>query len=107
MRPPRAALAPACPPHTHVTSSAIAYLCDQYPAVSHTFIQREVVALRGLGTTVETISIRRSTENHVLSRRDREEFGRTFAILPARAPAVIAAQMRALVRRPRSYVRAL
>ena len=32
----------------------IAYLTGQYPAVSHTFILREILALRAMGFPVET-----------------------------------------------------
>ena len=38
----------------------IAYLTGQYPAVSHTFILREILALRAMGFPVETCSVRAS-----------------------------------------------
>ena len=37
----------------------IAYLTAEYPAVSHTFILREVEALRELGFDISTCSIRK------------------------------------------------
>lgn len=37
----------------------VAYLTGTYPKASHTFIQREIAALRDLGLGVETFSIRR------------------------------------------------
>ena len=36
----------------------IAYLTSMYPAVSHTFIRREIAALESLGYEVERFSIR-------------------------------------------------
>ena len=36
----------------------VAYLVNQYPAVSHSFIRREIVALEARGVTVERFSIR-------------------------------------------------
>ena len=42
----------------------IAYLTGQYPAVSHTFILREVLALRALGLAVDTCSVRASGAEH-------------------------------------------
>jgi colanic acid/amylovoran biosynthesis glycosyltransferase len=36
----------------------IAYLVSQYPALSHTFVEREIAALRELGVTVRTYSVR-------------------------------------------------
>jgi colanic acid/amylovoran biosynthesis glycosyltransferase len=82
----------------------IAYLCDQYPAVSHTFILTEVRALRELDLEIDTISIRRSDPVDLLSERDREEFGRTFAVLPIHPLDLIATHVRVLAARPRRYV---
>ena len=45
----------------------VAYLNTQYPALSHTFIEREVSALRRLGLDVQTFSVRRPSEVGVLS----------------------------------------
>ena len=39
------------------TSAPIAYLISRYPAVSHTFILREIIQLRALGHTIHTASI--------------------------------------------------
>ena len=36
----------------------IAYLNSQYPAISHTFIEREIAALRDQGWQVHTFSVR-------------------------------------------------
>lgn len=60
----------------------IAYLCNRYPAVSLAFILREVRALRRLGVDVQTFAIRRAFPDHLLSAADREEYARTFAVLP-------------------------
>ena len=38
----------------------IAYLTNQYPAISHTFIRREILALERLGLTIHRYSARRS-----------------------------------------------
>jgi glycosyltransferase involved in cell wall biosynthesis len=62
----------------------IAYVCSRYPAVSHTFIQREVAALRGFGLDVDTVAIRRAAAGETLSRADKAEAEATYAILPVR-----------------------
>jgi colanic acid/amylovoran biosynthesis glycosyltransferase len=62
----------------------IAYVCSRYPAVSHTFIQREVAALRGFGLDVDTVAIRRAAADEALSRADKAEAEATYAILPVR-----------------------
>jgi glycosyltransferase involved in cell wall biosynthesis len=85
----------------------IAYLCDQYPAISHTFILREVRGLRQRGVDVETISIRQSDPAHLLAGSDREEFARTFAVLPIRPLRLIVAHVGVFAADPRRYLAAL
>src|SRR3954453_22953105 len=62
----------------------LAYLTGRYPEISHTFILGEVRALRDLGAEIETFSIWRTDESQLLSPADREEHGRTYALLPLR-----------------------
>jgi glycosyltransferase involved in cell wall biosynthesis len=83
----------------------IAYITDHYPATSHTFIQREVLALRARGVDVRTFSIHRVGEEHVLSRADAEAFHTTYALLPPRRRDLLAAHSVALLRHPRAYIR--
>ncbi len=85
----------------------IAYLAGRYPAVSHTFILREVAALRALGVDVDTYSIWRSGESELLGPEERAEAERTFSLLPLRPATVLRAHAEALVRRPGAYVRML
>jgi glycosyltransferase involved in cell wall biosynthesis len=59
----------------------VAYLVSRYPAMSHTFILREVVELRRLGMEIETVSINppdRSAER--LSEVERTEAARTYCL---------------------------
>ena len=60
----------------------LAYLCGQYPAVSHTFVLREVEALRRRDVEVETFSIHRAPQDHLLSDADRATVRLLYA-LPA------------------------
>ena len=85
----------------------IAYLTGRYPAVSHTFVMREVQALRRLGLVVETMSIHRSSPEHLLSAADRAEFESTFAVLPPEWPRIAAAVLRAALTRPRAFLSTL
>jgi hypothetical protein len=65
----------------------IAYLTGEYPKVSHTFIQREVVALRGHGANVVTCTVRRANPKDVVGPDQKVEEKTTFCILAAaRAP---------------------
>jgi glycosyltransferase involved in cell wall biosynthesis len=82
----------------------IAYLVSQYPAPSHTFVRREVAALRALGLEVDTFSIRPGVS---LSDADRTEASRTFCVLPAGPLDLVTSQVRTLARRPGRWVLAL
>lgn len=85
------------------TDVRVAYLTSRYPAPSHTFVLREVRALRRQGICVETYSIRRPSDSEILSEVDKDEHRRTTALLPARPLMFIKAHVSALVRRPGIY----
>jgi len=90
-----------------VNGPRLAYVVAEYPKVSHTFVMREIEALRALGATVDTVSIRRTPESGLLSDADRRAAAETFAVLPAPPAAVVRAHARWALRRPRRYVRTL
>jgi glycosyltransferase involved in cell wall biosynthesis len=87
--------------------TAIAYLCSEYPAVSHTFVLREVDALRACGASIETFSVRRTPPEQLLSERDRAAAETTFAILPPRWGLVAGSHLRLFLRGPAAYVATL
>lgn len=82
----------------------IAYLTGRYPAISHTFILREVQALRRLGVDVSTHSIWRTREELLLSADDRAEASGTQNLLPPQWLGVLRAHIHALRARPRAVV---
>jgi glycosyltransferase involved in cell wall biosynthesis len=61
----------------------IGYLTSEYPAVSHTFILREVEALRRLGLEVDTASVRRTGPEHHRGPAEQEAARTTFYVLDA------------------------
>jgi len=85
----------------------VAYLCTQYPAVSHTFVLREVEALRRLGVEIITFSVRRASSEHLLSHADRIAFDSTYAILPPRWIALFAAHLKLILSAPVAYLSTL
>jgi colanic acid/amylovoran biosynthesis glycosyltransferase len=85
----------------------IAYLCSLYPAVSHTFVLREINALRELGVDIATFSIRRAGSDQLLAHADRVAFESTYAILPPRWTALFAAHLRLLASAPVVYLSTL
>jgi colanic acid/amylovoran biosynthesis glycosyltransferase len=85
----------------------IAYLIGHYPAVTHTFILREVRALRRLGVDVETYSIWRTEARELRSPADHDEFRRTEALLPPQPGRLLRSHLRALLQAPRAYASTL
>jgi colanic acid/amylovoran biosynthesis glycosyltransferase len=82
----------------------IGYLVGRYPAVSHTFILREVRELRRLGVDVRTISVHRTAAAELLSEADRSEAASTFAVLPTGAMRLLRMHLGALVASPAAYL---
>jgi glycosyltransferase involved in cell wall biosynthesis len=85
----------------------IGYLVSQYPAPSHTFIRREIRALRAAGLDIRTFSIRRPAAGEVLSNPDREAQDDTWYVLPVEPIGMATAQCSALLRKPVRYLRTL
>src|SRR4051794_2254639 len=85
----------------------VGYLSSHYPAVSHTFVWREVEALRRQGVDVRTFSVHRTPPDQLLTDADRDADRTTAAILPIGAGALAAVHVRAFARRPRRYLATL
>lgn len=85
----------------------LAYFTSRYPAISHTFIMREILALRARGIEVETISQRTPADDEILSHDDRAERARTFYILPPKWGRLLSAHLRVLFTRPLRYIATL
>jgi colanic acid/amylovoran biosynthesis glycosyltransferase len=85
----------------------LAYIVSRYPLVSHTFILREVRALRRAGARVDTYTVRRPSDDEVLSREDREEHAATTALLPPTPAGLAVAHARAFASSPRRYLSTL
>lgn len=83
----------------------VAYLNTRYPRISHTFIEREIRALRARGVEVHTFSIRSPEAEDLLGPRNAEAARTTFYVL--QAGRVARAVGRALVRSPAALLRTL
>lgn len=81
----------------------LAYLVSRYPLLSHTFIMREVAAVRRAGVDVQTFTVRRPAAENLLTDADREADATTYPIVPPPLGALVAAHARALVRHPARY----
>ncbi len=85
----------------------LAYLTSQYPATSHTFIRREVSALRALGVDLQTFSVRAPAPAELKSPSDQREAADTYTLLRQSPAAFAAAHLGELARRPGLYCRTL
>ncbi len=77
----------------------VAYLTNQYPKVSHTFIRREIAALERLGLEVLRFGIRRSPDK-LVDAADQAEAARTTVVLDAGPERLAAAIARVAARHP-------
>jgi glycosyltransferase involved in cell wall biosynthesis len=84
----------------------IAYLVNQYPKISHTFIRREILALEEQGVEVVRIAIR-GHETGALDAADAEELAKTRYILKARALDIAAACARGFALAPWAFLATL
>lgn len=91
---------PQSPPIT------IAYLVNQYPHVSHSFIRREIVALEAQGVSVERFSIRPSPET-LADAGDRAESDKTRVVLGVGAVGLLFSMLRVALGRPGAFLTAV
>ena len=90
-------------------NAPIAYLTGDYPKVSHTFILREVDAVRASGVKVITCSIRKPAETEFKGQEELRALAETFYVKPAaRNPVrLLATHGRELLRSPATWARTL
>lgn len=104
---PLATPAPRGPaPFSQLRGLKVAYLVNQYPQPSHTFIRREIMALETLGATVQRYTLRASTST-LVDRLDLAEQAFTHAVLDAGPVKLVLAVLLMFVRRPFAALRVL
>ncbi|MGF1512525.1 MAG: glycosyltransferase family 4 protein [Elainellaceae cyanobacterium] len=86
--------------------STIAYLVNQYPKVSHSFIRREVLSLEAHGLTVMRFSIR-SCGGELVDEADKQELQKTKVILSQPVYTLLWGLFKVLLTRPAAFVSAL
>lgn len=85
----------------------IAYLISQYPAASHTFIRREVDALRARGVEIDTFSIREPSPGERTSAADKAAYESTYYALPPDVKRLLSAHATAITKKPLRYLKTL
>jgi glycosyltransferase involved in cell wall biosynthesis len=83
----------------------VAYLVNQYPRTSHSFIRREIHALEAQGVEVLRYSLR-PLDEPLASAEDRAEVPRTRAVLGVGPAGLLGAVVAVAARRPRAFLRA-
>ena len=82
----------------------LGYLVSRYPAISHSFILREVVELRARGFEIEVASINLPDRpEKALTRTEKEEAEKTFYVKQAGISGALLAQVDMLLKRPHRY----
>lgn len=84
----------------------VAYLVNQYPKVSHSFIRREILALERLGVQVQRMAIRGWADD-VVDAEDEQERSRTRYVLKLGAAALLKAVVKTLIDSPGRFLSAL
>jgi len=82
----------------------VAYLINQYPQASQTFIRREILALEKLGIAVERFTIRRA-DVALVDDRDKAEQQKTRAVLDSGGAGLLGAMLKTLFTRPIEFCR--
>ncbi|MCT7949707.1 glycosyltransferase [Ancylothrix sp. C2] len=83
----------------------IAYLINQYPKISHSFIRREIASLEAAGIPVERYSIRPQMD--LIDRADRVEIDKTKAVLGIGMLRSILCVLQVALKAPGKFVQAL
>ncbi|XHX78880.1 MAG: glycosyltransferase family 4 protein [Stenomitos frigidus ULC029] len=77
----------------------IAYLVNQYPKVSHSFIRREILGLESCGLEVSRFSIR-SCSTELVDAADKAELKKTRVVLEAGVTALLSGLLQVFLTRP-------
>lgn len=86
----------------------IAYLTGEFPRTTDVWIQREVDGLRAEGFEVQTFSVRRPDESHMVGpEQQAARAGTTYLLDRARSPRLLLAHLGLLARSPSRYLAAL
>jgi colanic acid/amylovoran biosynthesis glycosyltransferase len=84
----------------------IAYLVNQYPKVSHSFIRREILGLEACGIKVARFAIRCS-ESELVDKADKLELTKTRSVLAIGKLALLISLLRVFITKPICFLKAL
>jgi colanic acid/amylovoran biosynthesis glycosyltransferase len=84
----------------------IAYLVNQYPAVSHTFIRREIQALERLDVNVHRFSLR-SNKASLVDEADLSEYSKTIIVTESKKLSILYSCILTVALHPAAFLAAL
>ncbi len=84
----------------------VLYFINQYPAVSHSFIRREIQALESQGLEIIRVALR-GDKNNLFDPNDLEEFEKTRFVLKETYSRIVISFIHGLLSNPRGAFRAL
>ena len=84
----------------------IAYLVNQYPKVSHSFIRREIVELEACGLEIRRFAIR-SCESELIDEADKLELTKTRSVLGVGKVGLLISLLRVFITKPIRFAIAL
>lgn len=93
-------------PDSTVLMTTVAYLINQYPKVSHSFIRREILALEAQGIRICRYSIR-PCPDHLMDPDDLAELEKTTVLLSTGVLGLLIGLVKMLVGRPMALIHAL
>jgi len=83
----------------------IAYLINQYPKVSHSFIRREILALEACGLTILRFAVR-SCADELVDEADQQELKKTRFLLEGGVVGLIQGLLGVMLRQPSRFLQA-
>ncbi|UZJ41337.1 glycosyltransferase family 4 protein [Prosthecochloris sp. SCSIO W1101] len=88
-----------------MNQTPIGYLCSEYPAISHTFIYREIESIRKAGISVHTASIRKPSDLDVMTPDEQREADKTLMVLSRSPLAILKAHLHCLKKNFPGYLK--
>jgi colanic acid/amylovoran biosynthesis glycosyltransferase len=85
------------------SNKPIAYLSSEYPAISHTFIFREVQELRKLGFDIRTTSIRRPAALNKMTDEEKKDAENTLYIKDTSKKNILLIHLKLFLKSPHRY----
>ncbi|GBF82176.1 glycosyltransferase [Aphanothece sacrum] len=83
----------------------IAYLVNQYPSISHSFIRREILAIEALGVPITRFSLR-SSVGKVVDEADQQELDKTNVVLGVGVIGLLTSLLKVFLTRPNRWLQA-